>query len=75
MQEILSALVERTILLVALADDVKSAFGTNGLDIDTKHQVIYEINGTTYKWYKDDSMYTGWLKKLLLVIIQKIHLL
>ena len=35
------------------ADDVKSAFGTNGLDIDTKHQDI-EINGTTYKWYKDD---------------------
>ena len=28
------------------ADDVKSAFGTNGLDIDTKHQDI-EINGTT----------------------------
>ena len=35
------------------ADDVKSAFGTNGLDIDTNHQDI-EINGTTYKWYKAD---------------------
>ena len=29
-------------------DDVKSAFGTNGLDIDTNHQDI-EINGTTCK--------------------------
>ena len=35
------------------ADDVKSTFGTNGLNIDTNHQDI-EINGTTYKWYKDD---------------------
>ena len=32
------------------SDDLDSAFGTNGLDIDTKHQDI-SVNGTTYKYY------------------------
>ncbi len=32
------------------ADDVKAAFGADGLDIGTKHQDI-DVNGTTYKWY------------------------
>ena len=31
-------------------DDLDSAFGKNGLDIDTKHQDI-SVNGTTYKYY------------------------
>ena len=34
------------------SDDLDSAFGTNGLDIDTKHQDI-SVNGTTYKYYAD----------------------
>ena len=34
------------------AADVTNAFGTNGLDIDTKHQDI-TVNGKTYKWYTD----------------------
>jgi len=34
------------------AADVTNAFGTNGLDIDTKHQDI-TVNGKTYKWYDD----------------------
>ena len=33
-----------------ISDDLDSAFGTNGLDIDTKHQDI-SVNGTTYKYY------------------------
>ena len=32
------------------SDDLDSAFGKNGLDIDTKHQDI-SVNGTTYKYY------------------------
>ena len=32
------------------SDDLESAFGKNGLDIDTKHQDI-SVNGTTYKYY------------------------
>ena len=32
------------------SDDLDSAFGTNGLDIDTNHQDI-SVNGTTYKYY------------------------
>ena len=31
------------------SDDLDSAFGKNGLDIDTKHQDI-SVNGTTYKY-------------------------
>ena len=31
-------------------DDLDTAFGKNGLDIDTKHQDI-SVNGTTYKYY------------------------
>ena len=34
------------------SDDLESAFGKNGLDIDTKHQDI-SVNGTTYKYYAD----------------------
>ena len=34
------------------SDDLDSVFGTNGLDIDTKHQDI-SVNGTTYKYYAD----------------------
>ena len=34
----------------ATSDDLDSAFGTKGLDIDTKHQDI-SVNGTTYKYY------------------------
>ena len=33
-------------------DDLDSAFGTNGLDINTNHQDI-SVNGTTYKYYAD----------------------
>ena len=33
-------------------DDLDSAFGTNGLDINTNHQDI-SVNGTTYKYYDD----------------------
>ena len=32
------------------SDDLDTAFGKNGLDIDTKHQDI-SVNGTTYKYY------------------------
>jgi flagellin len=32
------------------SDDLDSAFGKNGLDIDTNHQDI-SVNGTTYKYY------------------------
>ena len=32
------------------SDDLDSAFGTNGLNIDQKHQDI-SVNGTTYKYY------------------------
>ena len=34
------------------SDDLDSAFGTNGLDINTNHQDI-SVNGTTYKYYAD----------------------
>ena len=33
-------------------DDLDSAFGKNGLDINTNHQDI-SVNGTTYKYYAD----------------------
>ena len=34
------------------SDDLDTAFGKNGLDIDTNHQDI-SVNGTTYKYYAD----------------------
>ena len=41
----------KTYTIGGTKDDVTAAFGTNGLDIDTKHQAI-EVNGKTYKWYE-----------------------
>ena len=37
------------------SDDLDSAFGTKGLDINTNHQDI-SVNGTTYKYYADTVM-------------------